>query len=68
MGILLSMNMTEIIDGKITFIVPLVILVIALVTTLLFIYFQPVSGTKLAFSVCDICFLLLQLFLSILSF
>jgi len=48
---LLSIYMTEIIAGKVTFIVPLVILIIALVITLSFIYFQPVSSKKLAFSV-----------------
>ncbi|XP_011704405.1 PREDICTED: high affinity cationic amino acid transporter 1-like, partial [Wasmannia auropunctata] len=56
-AILLSMCITEIVAGNATFIVPLVILVIALVTTLGFIYFQPVSDKKLAFSVPLVPFL-----------
>ncbi|XP_018053492.1 PREDICTED: cationic amino acid transporter 2 isoform X1 [Atta colombica] len=56
-AILLSMYTTEIAAGKVAFIVLLVIFVIGLVITLSFIYFQPVSGRKLAFSVPFVPFL-----------
>lgn len=41
-------------NGKITLIVPLAILLLALVVILVFIYLQPTSGKNLAFSVCII--------------
>ncbi|XP_011860139.1 PREDICTED: cationic amino acid transporter 2 isoform X2 [Vollenhovia emeryi] len=50
-AILLSMYVTEISAGKATVIVPLIILIVALITTLVFIYFQPSSDKKLSFSV-----------------
>ncbi|KAG5344281.1 CTR2 protein, partial [Acromyrmex heyeri] len=56
-AILLSMYTTEIAAGKVAFIVLLAIFVIGLVSTLSFIYFQPVSGKKLAFSVPFVPFL-----------
>ncbi|XP_070524707.1 cationic amino acid transporter 2 isoform X1 [Cardiocondyla obscurior] len=57
MAVLLTSYMTEISAGKASFIALLVILAIALATTLGFIYFQPVSDTKLSFSVPLVPFL-----------
>ncbi|KMQ87352.1 low affinity cationic amino acid transporter 2 [Lasius niger] len=54
---LLSTYITEISAGKVTFIVLLAVLVTALVLTLCFIYFQPVCGKKLTFSVPFVPFL-----------
>lgn len=44
-------------NGKITLIVPLTILLLALVVILVFIYLQPTSGKNLAFSVPLVPFL-----------
>lgn len=54
---LISIYSEEISTGKATLIVPLVILAIALLITLLFIYLQPVSGKQLIFSVPLVPFL-----------
>ncbi|XP_072745256.1 cationic amino acid transporter 2-like isoform X1 [Anoplolepis gracilipes] len=54
---LLSTYITELNEGKATFVVLLAVLVAALVLTLCFIYFQPVSGKKLTFSVPFVPFL-----------
>ncbi|XP_011647946.1 high affinity cationic amino acid transporter 1-like [Pogonomyrmex barbatus] len=51
MAILLSLYMKELFEGKVTILVPVVILFVVLLIILCFIYFQPTSGTKLAFSV-----------------
>ncbi|XP_024881932.1 high affinity cationic amino acid transporter 1-like, partial [Temnothorax curvispinosus] len=56
-AILLSRYITEIGEGRVLFVVPLAILVVALVFTLSFIYFQPVSDKKLSFSVPLVPFL-----------
>ncbi|XP_071573427.1 high affinity cationic amino acid transporter 1 isoform X3 [Temnothorax nylanderi] len=56
-AILLSRYITEIGEGRVIFVVPLAILVVALVFTLSFIYFQPVSDKKLSFSVPLVPFL-----------
>lgn len=53
-GITISIFTDEIMNGKITLIVPLTILLLALVVILVFIYLQPTSGKNLAFSVCII--------------
>ncbi|KAL6264698.1 hypothetical protein P5V15_004798 [Pogonomyrmex californicus] len=57
MAILLSLYMKELFEGKVTILVPVVILFVVLLITLCFIYFQPTSGTKLAFSVPLVPFL-----------
>ncbi|XP_012229318.1 high affinity cationic amino acid transporter 1-like isoform X2 [Linepithema humile] len=54
---LLSMYLEEISAGKLGYIVSLAILVVALLTTLSFIYLQPVSGKELTFSVPLVPFL-----------
>ncbi|XP_020299922.1 cationic amino acid transporter 2 isoform X1 [Pseudomyrmex gracilis] len=54
---LLALNVEEIAAGQATYVVPLVILSVALVATLCFIYFQPNSGKKLTFSVPLVPFL-----------
>lgn len=41
----------EIVSGKALYVVPIIILVTALISTLIFIYLQPSSDKKLAFSV-----------------
>ncbi|XP_012225193.1 cationic amino acid transporter 2-like [Linepithema humile] len=63
---LLSMHMEEISAGNANYIIPLVILTVALLSTLCFIYFQPVSGKKLTFSVPLVPFLpALSIFINI---
>ncbi|XP_043485861.1 cationic amino acid transporter 2 [Polistes fuscatus] len=47
----------EIITGKALYVVPIVILIVALISTLIFIYLQPSSDKKLAFSVPLVPFL-----------
>ncbi|XP_015185930.1 PREDICTED: cationic amino acid transporter 2 [Polistes dominula] len=47
----------EIITGKPLYVVPIVILIVALISTLIFIYLQPPSDKKLAFSVPLVPFL-----------
>lgn len=51
-GLMASMYTNEITSGKSTFVVPLALLVTVLLVVLSFIYLQPTSGKKLAFSVC----------------
>lgn len=41
----------EIASGKALYVVPITILIVALISTLIFIYLQPSSDKKLAFSV-----------------
>ncbi|KAL2748865.1 cationic amino acid transporter 3 [Vespula maculifrons] len=47
----------EIVSGKALYVVPIIILVTALISTLIFIYLQPSSDKKLAFSVPLVPFL-----------
>lgn len=56
-AVLLSIYLKEISTGEAQFIVPLVILVVALLIVLFFIYRQPVSGKELTFSVPLVPFL-----------
>ncbi|XP_076244135.1 cationic amino acid transporter 2-like [Calliopsis andreniformis] len=56
-GIIAAMYSEDIMAGKLAVIIQLGVLVILLVTILTFIYFQPVSGKKLAFSVPLVPFL-----------
>ena len=50
-GITISIFIDEITSGKIAFIILLAVLLLVLIATLTFIYLQPSSGKKLAFSV-----------------
>lgn len=54
---IISFRSEEILKGRLLVIVPLAVMVLLLVLTLLFIYQQPVSGKKLAFSVPFVPFL-----------
>jgi len=54
---LFSNYLEEISAGKMLFIIPIIILIVALLIVLCFIYLQPVSGKELAFSVPLVPFL-----------
>ncbi|XP_012168631.1 cationic amino acid transporter 2 [Bombus affinis] len=56
-GITVSIFINEITSGNVTFVALLAILLLALIITLTFIYLQPSSGKKLAFSVPLVPFL-----------
>ncbi|XP_034176221.2 cationic amino acid transporter 2 isoform X2 [Osmia lignaria lignaria] len=56
-GFMASMYTNEIVSGKSTIVVPLALLIILLLVVLCFIYLQPTSGQKLAFSVPLVPFL-----------
>ncbi|XP_031772015.1 cationic amino acid transporter 2 isoform X1 [Apis florea] len=56
-GIIVSIFTDDIMNGKITLIVPLAILLLVLIVILIFIYLQPTSGKNLAFSVPLVPFL-----------
>ncbi|XP_043252678.1 cationic amino acid transporter 2-like isoform X2 [Colletes gigas] len=56
-GIIISQYADDIITGKVLVVVPLVVLIMALLIILTFIYLQPTSGKKLSFSVPFVPFL-----------
>ncbi|XP_017886270.1 cationic amino acid transporter 2-like isoform X1 [Ceratina calcarata] len=56
-GIIASIFPDEITNGAIAFVVPLAVLILLMFVTLTFIYLQPTSGKKLAFSVPLVPFL-----------
>lgn len=53
-GITASMCSNDIVSGKLFVVIPLAVLILLLLVALTFIYLQPTSGKKLAFSVCRI--------------
>ncbi|XP_053981730.1 cationic amino acid transporter 3 isoform X3 [Hylaeus volcanicus] len=56
-GVILSMFSGEVTKGETAVVVPLAVLILALLASLTFIYLQPTSGKKLAFSVPLVPFL-----------